>query len=586
MKNVTAFFLIFTLFFIACKKDNTVTEPENPTTIIPTPPVSNITASLNGQVMDETGAAIAEVTVRVGSQMYLTDENGFFRFDDITMNELGTYIRFEKSGYFQGAKFVEPRSNMSSIIQAVLIEKTLTGAFQSASGASVTTPENAEVTFPNNAIRLENGGDYDGTVNVFAKWFDPTATDLLETMPGDLRASNQIGDFVQLATYGMLAVELESETGEALNLKEGQTATLSFPVPASLLNNAPATIPLWYFNETTGYWIEEGTATLEGNNYVGEVSHFSFWNCDAPFPLVQLTGNLEDKFGNPIAGYPVNILVNSNQLTGGSFTNGNGLFTGKVPKDEILTIRIYDFCGSLIYEQEIGPFSEDVTLPTIQIQEGNLTVVHGQLLDCDNNPLPNAYAHLAINGFAGNALADENGDFQLALPACIVGSELQVVGYDLDALKTSETYTFELTEQPFFDVGEIILCDDIVTYMNFTIEGESFSIPEPSANFDGSSFFIFGFLDDVTDILILIENPNMSGDYPINVIIMNAPTSQIGQLNLECGLVDEYDPSNLIVTLTLWEGQGGFVEGTFSGLLPDATTLLYQVSGDFRMKID
>ena len=41
-------------------------------------------------------------------------------------------------------------------------------------------------------------------------------------------------------------------------------------------------MPLWYFDEQKGMWVEEGVATKQGNQYVGTVNHFTDWNCDIP----------------------------------------------------------------------------------------------------------------------------------------------------------------------------------------------------------------------------------------------------------------------------------------------------------------
>jgi hypothetical protein len=64
-------------------------------------------------------------------------------------------------------------------------------------------------------------------------------------------------------------------------LQPGKTAKLRFTIPSSLRSTAPATIPLWSVDETTGLWKQEGSATKGTDYYEGDVSHFSFWNCDA-----------------------------------------------------------------------------------------------------------------------------------------------------------------------------------------------------------------------------------------------------------------------------------------------------------------
>ena len=55
---------------------------------------------------------------------------------------------------------------------------------------------------------------------------------------------------------------------------------------ASQTGIAPETINLWYFDEENGYWKEEGQAIKDGNKYVAEVTHFTWWNCDILFDAI------------------------------------------------------------------------------------------------------------------------------------------------------------------------------------------------------------------------------------------------------------------------------------------------------------
>jgi hypothetical protein len=89
-------------------------------------------------------------------------------------------------------------------------------------------------------------------------------------------ADDKNGARVTLASFGMMAVELESASAEKLQIKSGSVATLTTPIPASAQANAPATIALWSVNEQTGIWKEEGTATKNGNVYVGDVKALFF----------------------------------------------------------------------------------------------------------------------------------------------------------------------------------------------------------------------------------------------------------------------------------------------------------------------
>ena len=115
-------------------------------------------------------------------------------------------------------------------------------------------------------------------------------------MPGMLFAQDVSNNARSLETYGMLGINLYSPSGEQLNIPETSPASLTFPVDISI-PNAPETIALWYFDETVGYWKEQGEATKVGDKYIAEVTHFTWWNVDIPLDYVdvclQLTSGVD-----------------------------------------------------------------------------------------------------------------------------------------------------------------------------------------------------------------------------------------------------------------------------------------------------
>ncbi|MBK9415741.1 MAG: hypothetical protein IPN62_00315 [Flavobacteriales bacterium] len=98
-----------------------------------------------------------------------------------------------------------------------------------------------------------------------------------------------------MLSYGMAGVELSDAAGNRVELAQGSQATVRFPIPEGQQADAPPTIPLWWFDEELGYWVQEGEAQREGNDYVGQVTHFSWWNCDVPANFVLLKGNVLDQ---------------------------------------------------------------------------------------------------------------------------------------------------------------------------------------------------------------------------------------------------------------------------------------------------
>jgi len=85
-----------------------------------------------------------------------------------------------------------------------------------------------------------------------------------------------------MESYGAVSVDLFSGATR-FNLKPGMTAKLTLPVDAAQLaagGPRPPSIPLLFYDEQKGVWVQEGNATLVGNAYVANVKHFSTINTD------------------------------------------------------------------------------------------------------------------------------------------------------------------------------------------------------------------------------------------------------------------------------------------------------------------
>ncbi len=567
LKSIGLLFLFTTLLFTSCRKD----DETGGSTPGPEPEVGVIVnGSFSGTVTDVNNASIENALITYGTETVMSDENGFFSFQNVEINTTGSLVTAEKNGYYYNAKFVGSKLNKQNFTKIKLIEKTLTGTFSANTGGSISTSDGATVEFAANAIKLEGGGAYTGNVNVYATWLDPTATDLAQVMPGDLRATNAENVQQQLTTYGMIGVELESDAGDALNIADGQTATIELPVPAELLANAPATIPLWHFDESSGYWMEDGEATLQGDKYVGTVSHFSFWNCDVPNDYVFIEGDVTDENGTPIQNLMVIITETSSGMTGYGWTNQDGVYAGAVPNDQDLTIEILDNCGASIYSAAIGPFAADATIPTIQVSTTeNFLTVSGTLTNCDNAPVTNGYLLLDY-GFATTVLqSDANGNFSEVISICNATS-VETTGYDFDSLKQSSTITHDVTGATTLDLGSVYVCDDLTEYLNYTVDGIETLIILPYA-YDNPSTggFTFGGSDpDSLNTFSQIEfyiTANAPGIYTPDGMFLTYQNTAGDFISLGCdgGVCD------LEVEFETFEPVGGFVIGSFEGTLND-----------------
>jgi hypothetical protein len=94
------------------------------------------------------------------------------------------------------------------------------------------------------------------------------------TPGGDFLGENTAGEEKVLISFGMLGVELQDNMGNPLQLMSGKKATITMPIDPAQMTSAPSTLPLWHFDENIDLWKEEGSATRQGSNYIGESQSF------------------------------------------------------------------------------------------------------------------------------------------------------------------------------------------------------------------------------------------------------------------------------------------------------------------------
>jgi hypothetical protein len=335
-------FFACTFILCGCKK-NSVEEIYTPIVKPAIPDFSTlVNASVNGFITDENGNAITGASIKGGTVTAVTDEYGYFKISNTGFAKSAGFIEVNKTGYFTGYRTFLPAEGKETFIRLQLIPKTTAGTIEAATGGAISITGGATVTLPANAIVIaSNNAAYPGLVNVAVHWFNPSEMQTTAlTMPGNLTGVDSAGYLNVLQTFGMLAVELTGSNGELLQIASGKKASLHFPLPSSLQSIAPAYIPLWHFDETKAVWRQEGHAIKNGNSYEGEVSHFSYWNCDAGFALVNFTAQLVDTSLRPLVNVPVSVTANNlPNISRTAYTDTNGIVTGLVPASSHLILK-------------------------------------------------------------------------------------------------------------------------------------------------------------------------------------------------------------------------------------------------------
>lgn len=469
--------LSLSLLVLSCRKD---VEDQMVIKDVPPLPVVNVYGNIFGMVTDGNNAPVSNATITYDDETITTEADGLFLFKNVKMNANGTFVQVEKQGFFGGSRRIYPSLNATSYMEVKLLEKNIAGTVDSQSGGSLFLQNGAKIELPANGIIDASGNSYNGPVSVAMQWLDPTAADLPQIMPGSLEGTDEENQRVLLQSYGMLAVELESSNGEALNLGNGGEATLTFPVPGEIIGSAPATIPLWYFDEVEGLWKEEGSAQLIGNEYIGNVSHFSFWNCDAPFPVIELSGCFEGFEGTKLSNTRVEVEVVSTGLSSFANTNDQGCFKGLIPLGEVLKIKLIGQCGTLLFEDEIGPFDSNTDLGTISLptfNDSELIFIQGTLIDCDGMPINDGIIRIKSDD-GDDFFFTGNGSFSVPAGVCPGTDSIYVSGSDPSNNQTTFSTPIGFPVDNVVAAGDISVCLDPATlpdnYVKLTLDGESY----------------------------------------------------------------------------------------------------------------
>lgn len=303
--------------------------------------------ALSGIVRDASGTPIEGVSIVSGSSAATTNTDGFFEFDQIQVVSVQndrSVVRFSKAGYFDVVRSMDADDAEGASWEIVMCKKenndfTSIKTYSSSSDQTLQAGE-MKIDMPQDGYKVDGTGlSYTGKVKSEMVYLDPNNERFSEMMPGgDLAAVRSDNSSAQLVSYGMTDLNMYAENGDKLQLKDGSKAKLTFPIPAGMDKNPPASIPLWSFNEKTGLWEEEGSAQLQGNVYVGEVAHFSWVNLDYPEKQGTVYGYVKDDTGKVLPGVRLSI----GQLLASTVSKSDGYYSHEVPANTAFNITVKD----------------------------------------------------------------------------------------------------------------------------------------------------------------------------------------------------------------------------------------------------
>ena len=280
-------------------------------------PVERLTLSVSGTVKNYyTGEVIPQAAVWVrqydnGTSRDLgtanTDDDGSYEIQ-VAAGPGRIIVSADAEHYAPQSAIVnvtEDTDNASTDLDSLPVD--VVHEFRPADDVEIRNEDHVLVSVTGGSLATKNGGAPAGNVTAMVTVLDASTDPAV--MPGDFMALDQdTGMSEPIESFGAINVRFVDENDEPLDLRAGQEAGLSIPLAqAKDPADAPATMPMFYWSDELGHWIEDGNATLEQVApgkwaYVGNVGHFTTWNADAPYPSVWIRGCVVDEMGEPVHG--------------------------------------------------------------------------------------------------------------------------------------------------------------------------------------------------------------------------------------------------------------------------------------------
>jgi hypothetical protein len=310
-------------------------------------------------VASDTGLPLAGVQVQVAGSTGSTAADGSFSQSGLGSTDRQV-VRFVRDGYADTFATTAVTSGATASVTGRMVPIAARTTFDNSAGTTLTDSNSAASVIipPAAVVDAATGAAPQGAITLQIAAINPATNPA--NMPGNYTAST--GSTIE--SFGALSVQLRDAAGKRLNLAAGKSATIRIPL-ASRSDQPQQTIPLFYFNETTGLWVEEGTATLAGmvpnQYYEGIVSHFSTWNADKVVDTIFVNGCLSGAVNQPLAGITVRSIGVDYSGLAAATTDAQGKFRVAIRRNGLASIAAaYPRSSTFVLA---GPSATELTLP-------------------------------------------------------------------------------------------------------------------------------------------------------------------------------------------------------------------------------
>ncbi|MDC7225033.1 MAG: hypothetical protein PQJ60_14890 [Spirochaetales bacterium] len=456
------------------------------------------TLSVTGEVTSYlTGETLSGVSVFVGDSSTTTDSDGNYQLSFSSSSE-GDVIQISTEDYSPYSKSLD-ESNADTInldISLIPVDteslidpsQSQTFTMSTQDGASLDIPDLSGLGITENLI--------------FQMTHFDVSTDEITAAPGDFTGVDSSGDTVTIVSQGMVNVDVTGETsGDSYSFEgEGLTFTITLPCTGDL-DSAPDTIEMWYYDEETGLWMEEGSATKSLNSdtgeyeYTGTVSHFSTWNMDYKLDtLTSVTGTVDTSL------YPsYNVEIKADGLyRAGTFSDDTLTIINLPPSTEFeLSVEVDGYTGSQVTYFSTPDDDTDGALDLgVLYSQDSYLMVSDLTINRDGTDFTITWTDPDANGYSGLIITCESEDGTLDSSTTVSAG---VEEFSLtDVPEGGITFTFQAT---YSDGGTSDLVTKVRTssdYATLTITKDGYD-NSSNSELNGDEFEVYYYYEDLAD---------------------------------------------------------------------------------------
>jgi hypothetical protein len=252
--------------------------------------ILNADFAVNVELLDMEEAPLENVTVTIDGVTVESDAQGIAAFTGLTQTPVLT-VAANKEGYIpQSYRFDLASAQESADIQLTLMERASPVVFNNDAEVILENSDlNTSVTLPAGAFVNANGDPVTGEITATITPVD--TREMGASYLGGGVALTEESEVVQLLSLGMIDFEF-TQNGEAVQLAAEASAQIEMDLvaetgPDGRVYTIGEEIEMWWFDEATGLWVEEGVGEIvasatspTGMRLIATVEHFTTWNWD------------------------------------------------------------------------------------------------------------------------------------------------------------------------------------------------------------------------------------------------------------------------------------------------------------------